>query len=147
MKSAYSYIPFKSSVKTAIQAALVIAKPNAAVEDSKWFVLDIELPANVVYTGSSILTWPQTDTHRFFGTIFLKDWRWSWSEVTIAPAGLEAWAHAKLTRSSTKKDAAHSVCMECERRDKTTWSSCSFFGHRDYCAECWFAFYTETETV
>ena len=143
--SAYNYLPFKSSKEAAIQAALVIAQPNAAVGDSTWYVLEMDMPANFVYTGSSLLTWPQTDTHRFFGDIVLEDWRWNWNVVKVSPAGIEAWADAKLTRCSTKKEAGHSVCMGCRRGDKTTWGSCKFFNNEDYCAECWFAFYNEHE--
>eukprot|EP00933_Yihiella_yeosuensis_P023601 TRINITY_DN1837_c0_g1_i1.p1 TRINITY_DN1837_c0_g1~~TRINITY_DN1837_c0_g1_i1.p1 ORF type:complete len:188 (-),score=37.85 TRINITY_DN1837_c0_g1_i1:112-675(-) len=143
------YLAFKETLEEALHRAKIGTGMNGriAIEEVRLYILEL------TWTDEEFLQLYHNETVRrnkckggweWSGPLDLNTVSHTWSQCTLAPIGLDAWADMILGDRYKGKTA--SFCKECESSGVTTWCSRKA-RNQDYCARCWQSFFYERNKV
>ena len=132
------HVTFCSTGMLAVEeavASMARSAADAALKDSWWYVVEVELTARQV-TGLFMekkIGNPgkgQRGCWRIFGDVSLADVKHDSHAVRFGPLGIDQWAHMAIgPRTKLWHFMDDGQCEECSATSTPTW--------RGYCAACW----------
>ena len=146
------WIPFADTVEHAIDKAMTSSRgnPQTATAATQWCVLRVAFAADecvhaftagLIHKPRQGPDWAPQPGWRYYGELSLGvGHAYEWSQVTLAPVGVDQWAEKALT--THYKRQPDSCCKGCLAAPVTAWYASKSHAHHLFCAMCWLQYFT-----